>query len=430
MVGAYVNNPATPSGVALSQARALLVCDAAGLRGTAGALVPAVQAWGADASGVLQRFWPGAPTINSFQTAAPSIAVGDWRYRRLLWSVAGASAISVSAHVGTGAPVTIYTGDPTAITSVEWDWFDADPQFQPGSTIVYSLTATGMGGSTTLTITEAAPALPPPLYAPNASSTTSSSTHLDWASAGVIGAVDYVVTRTPGSVTTVSATTNATLTGLAASTAYSFRVNARFRATYTGAVLLSGPQGPARNVTTLAPAETGPANGTYRIEPNTPATYQWGAGQPAGWRSTSDDFFHGDGSSYGSSRGQQGTFFFYTRPSAWSGGLGTKTCSRFQIYLVRQSGTGTTAGTLSRWGVHTYASKPSGAPTVLGSYDAGSLAWGAGAWIDLPTSYGAGLVAATYRGVVWGKVASRYQSADRNPSASTPNGTIIVTIAN
>lgn len=437
MPGINVNHPSTPSGLALVVGHGMWVCDKDGLRGSPGLLVPGTRAWAAQADGSMHQFWPVAPVIVAGPGVGPSVLTpSDWRIVSVGWNAPGATTISITARVGSGTPVVVFTGaNPTfwsAFSRPEWNWFNAGPQFQPGATAVFEMTALNESGSSVASSTVVLPTIPKPAAAPVASSIGSVSCHLDWSASQVVGAVDYVVTRSPGAVTQAFPGTSGLLGGLAPSTSYSFTVYARVRATYTGAPLLASPASAARAVKTLAPVETGPPNGVYQIAPSTPATYQWGqsGGQAAGWRSTSDDFFHGDGSSYGSSRGIQATFFFYARPSAWSAGLGTKTCARFQIYLVRQAGTGDSAGVLCRWGIHGYASKPAGGPGIAAGFDNGALAWNQGAWIDLPVSWGAQIVAAQQRGIVWGYVAGRYMSSQRNPGAGTPNGTIRITIAN
>ncbi len=240
------------------------------------------------------------------------------------------------------------------------------------------------------------------------------------------GAVSYEITHTSDGVIFKETTASAgTITGLHPSSTYTMAVRVIVATSDATHDTSSSGLSASKAVTTSAAPETGPANGTYTFEPASNATWT----QYNDWRSTSDDLYHG---TYSSTNGRQAAFFFYSSrlSAAFPSGLGTKNVTRIQVYMKRLSTGGSSANQSCHWNLHGYTSRPSGTPAFHGDTDAGALAWGEGAWIDLPISWGEYLVNLDYRGISWGDVASRYMIADNSLSLSTPNGTLKITIGN
>jgi hypothetical protein len=416
MPDVHVVDPRTPA--QLSPAAGLWVADAANLKGGGvGILQPIKAAWTRDA-GTWKQIWPTPPKSADLKIL-PATS-GDWRFRQLVIDAPGATSYSISAQVGTATPVVVLTGTNNQVT---WDWFNAGGQFAPGATVTYTVHAINSSGEIVTTWGAALPTVPAPT-ALTVGAITTSSVALSWAP--VPGATKYETLQ--GGVVKGSPVSPAgTVTGLSPSTTYSFTSRAICTPTgYVGAVPTTGPQSTAKTAKTAAPAETGPANGVYRIEPTANATWT----VENGWRPTSDDLYHG---TYSSTNGAQRAFFFFGSALAalFPDGLGTKTVTKFEVYIKRFSSGGSSAGQDCHWAMHKYTSKPSGTPAVFGSLDAGNLAWGDGEWITLSDTWGAYLVDHdVYKGFAWGGVAGRYMSCDSSLGLSTPNGTIRITIGN
>ncbi|CAB4194600.1 hypothetical protein UFOVP1264_55 [uncultured Caudovirales phage] len=194
----------------------------------------------------------------------------------------------------------------------------------------------------------------------------------------------------------------------------------------------------------------GPAAGTYIFHPTSAYTYQKGqsGGQSAGWRSSSDDYYHGNGSIYGSTRGAQYTYFFFGSNAinahlVTNGADATAVAARvskIEIYMKRATAAvGSGDSQRPSFAMHTYGSKPS-TPSFASLWDeytytghqADYLSKGEGNWYVVPPNFLVawrnGLVGGTYDGVVWGDTSSNYMQADRNLSAATPNGTVRITL--
>ena len=403
--------------------RKIWVSDHANLKGAGtGVMQPVTDGWVWDApSASWKRFWPQAPAISSI-----SIGPGaDWR--KVVLSVTADGGVTYFHYVssdGTNAILLPGTANP----SIEVDWFDLDTRFVPGSTLYYYVQVRNTVG-TVSTIGTAILSKPPAPATVTRGTLTYSSVGLSWSA--VPGATSYRIlnAKTGYSLITTTTALSATI-NIGPSTAYSFVVQAVCTPAIAGASSTLSPYSTA--VTFTSPASPGPAPGVYTVRTATNATYQWGlsGGQSPGWRSTADDLYHGDGGSV-STRGQQAGFFFYGSniAAAFPSGLGSRSISKFEILIHRLPTGGSSSGQTCRWNLHSYASRPSGAPTLYSAYDAGSLAWDTAAWIMLPTSWAASLIAGTRRGIAWGKVAGRYMIADSTIAAGSPNGTLRITVA-
>ena len=151
---------------------------------------------------------PPVPVINTFAATPAAIATGA--SSTLSWTVTGATSLSIDGGIGT------VTGSSRTVS--------------PAATTTYTLTATNANGSatrqTTVTVTTVdtqAPSVPTGLAASNL---TTTGVTLTWtASTDNVGVTGYRVFRGTTQIGTPTATTFA-VTGLTASTPYSFTVRA------------------------------------------------------------------------------------------------------------------------------------------------------------------------------------------------------------
>lgn len=151
---------------------------------------------------------PPVPVINTFAATPAAIATGA--SSTLSWTVTGATSLSIDGGIGT------VTGSSRTVS--------------PAATTTYTLTATNANGSATrqtmVTVTTAdtqAPSVPTGLAASNL---TTTGVTLTWnASTDNVGVTGYRVFRGTTQIGTPTATTFA-VTGLTASTPYSFTVRA------------------------------------------------------------------------------------------------------------------------------------------------------------------------------------------------------------
>ncbi len=151
---------------------------------------------------------PPVPVISTFAATPATIATGA--SSTLSWTVTGATSLSIDGGIGT------VTGLSRTVS--------------PVATTTYTLTATNANGSatrqTTVTVTTAdtqAPSVPTGLAASNLATT---GVTLTWnASTDNVGVTGYRVFRGTTQIGTPTATTFA-VTGLTASTPYSFTVRA------------------------------------------------------------------------------------------------------------------------------------------------------------------------------------------------------------
>lgn len=148
----------------------------------------------------------------------------------------------------------------------------------------------------------------------------------------------------------------------------------------------------------------------------------WQAGRPGssdpGWRPEADDWFHGDGYSWGDNAGVQTTCFFYG--SVDFAALAGATVTAFYVWLERAAYGGDPAAVLSRVSLHNHATMPVGEPILGASTDSMSYSRGTGLWAPLPTAWADALIAGDAQGLAWGGVAERYCVAQHTDVGAIP----------
>ena len=388
--------------------------------------------WGYKAGTGWVQVFPITVSIDTFSATSTYLA------NTLTWTTSNSTSVVVKSYnTSTKVFTTLYTGTGTTYTH---------SSLSPETTYTYYLEANGpisptVDGTVTSIITAKTLAVPAPTGLAR-SSLDHDSVVLSWNA--VSGATSYTLvnSKTGANVATGITTTSSTRT-LTPSTSYSFAVRA---------VIGSAVSASSTAITFTSSAKPGPDAGLYTFKTKSASTYQSGetGGQAAGWRPTTDDYYHGNGNAYGSSRGDQTTFFFYyssatgTNPFA---ALKDGTCTKMEVYIQRgPSGSGSSAATVSRWRIHTYNTRPSGTPAFEnyigggGTYGGSTapinndgLSYGEGQWVEIPssirTTWFNAFVAGTMSGIAWGGSTSAYMSAIRNLSAQTPSGTVRITIA-
>jgi hypothetical protein len=397
-----------------------------------GAPTIAKAVWGYKSGTGWVQVYPITVSIDSFSSTSTYLS------NTLSWSTSNSTSVDLKLYdSSTKTFTTLYTGTGDTYTH---------SSLSPETSYEYYLYANGpisplVNGTISSSITAKTSAIPAPTGLTQ-SSLDHDSVVLSWTA--VSGASSYTIinSKTGTDVATGITTASRTLT-LTPSTAYSFAVKA---------VIGSAISPASTSITFTSSAKPGPNAGLYTFKTKSAYTYQSGktGGQAAGWRPVTDDYYHGNGNAYGSSRGDQTTFFFYyssatgTNPFA---ALKDGTCSKMEVYIQRgPSGIGSSAAAVSRWRIHTYNTKPSGTPAFENYIGGGGTYGGStapinndglsfleGQWVEIPssirTTWFNALVAGTMSGVAWGGSTTAYMSAVRNLSAQTPNGTVRITIA-
>lgn len=181
---------------------------------------------------------------------------------------------------------------------------------------------------------------------------------------------------------------------------------------------------------TNAPDNVDP--GVYDFRPE--AIYTWAAGRPGStdpkWLPAQSDWFHGDGFEWGDNNGVQTTFFFFGASNPFHRLYGA-VITKCEVYLSRYSAGGDPGRVLSRLSLHRYASKPDGEPVTTSAVDAGTLARGEAAWVEVPVEWGRQLsIGAFAKGWSWGGVPERYEmSKNLPPDPSSPRiGDVRITV--
>ena len=372
----------------------LSVADGTGTYKTAGGLwvadssgtyKPAVGAWAADSSGTYQRAWPYGPSIQ-----AVSAVQGSPAWSRLTVSVVANSAVLYELYLPGvftdpiyrgNVPSFSFAGAPSNTYRFRWRVYGSDGSFADSQVFTGKIAA-----------------LPAPS---NFRLVAHSSSMLEWQwdpVAGVDGyEIDNMAIFGAPSVGSVPATQlTFTETGLAANTNFSRAVRSRIGFAFSTWSTTQNKK------TDAAP---GPAAGRY-LFPATSA-HAWAPGY-GHWRPSSDGVIHGNGDNWGGSNGNQITLFTYnlTNLHTLHGGRVT----RFQVEIHRDSVAGYSAPQLSHWALGTDVVLPAGPPNLGAQTDAGSLAWGQAAIIDLPVSWGQALIDGAFgaASLNWGGVAGRY----------------------
>lgn len=359
-------------------AQALYVADAGGTWRLANDVLVA------DAAGTWRTSGLGAPAVS-----APTITAGSpaWLKANVSWTAENATSYELQNEDGS---VILTTAATSAI-------IDVNPN------TVYRLKVKAIKGALNSTgpVAQYASSQVP---APSNLRTTGPIAHNDfdllWDA--VSGATGYRVRNAGnGNTAYVAAPSTTYDVDPSPSTAYDYHVRTEIGAYSSGY---------SATIRVVTPREPGPASGEYTYKATAGQTYQTGSGGI--WRATSDGFYHGDGSAYGSTRGKQTGFFFYgaNRFDGLIGGNATK----FEIYMSRRDEAGASAAQSNHFYLHPYTSKPSGDPLndFINSGDYGSLARGEAKWITLPTSWAQKLIDSTSGadGIAWGNVSGRYMN--------------------
>lgn len=392
----------------------------------------AKNVWGYKSGTGWVKVFPITVSIDTFS------ATSTYLSNVLKWTTTNSTSVELKQYnTSTKVFTTLYTGTGTTYTH---------SSLSPETTYTYYLYANGpisstVEGTVDSSITAKTLAIPAPTGLAKAS-LDHDSVVLSWTA--VTGATSYtIINSKTGTNVATGITTTSSTRALTPSTSYSFAVKA---------VIGSSVSPASAAISFTSSAKPGPNAGLYTFKTKTASTYQSGetGGQAAGWRPSTDDYYHGNGNVYGSSRGDQTTFFFYyssatgTNPFA---ALKDGTCSKMEVYIQRgPSGTGSSSAAVSRWRIHTHNTRPSGAPTFENYVGGGGTFGGAtapinndglsfleGQWVEIPSSVRTiwfnALVAGTKSGVAWGGSTAAYMSAVRNLSAQTPSGTVRITIA-
>jgi hypothetical protein len=415
-----ISAPNTFGNMMPANASGLNVVDHANLTGLGkGTFQPVKKGWVWDPS--TQTFMPFWPLLPVF-TGAAITWDADWRFATFSWNAPTAETFDVYTN-------NVLRLDGTVEKSYRFNWFSQG--VPPNSTFPVKVIATNATGDTTLDMgdTVKAPAVPAPAGV-TATDRTQDSVTISWSA--VPGATSYRILDVNNNYELVQATNLAsvTITGLTPSTAHSWCV----------VTVADNPDGIVYRsdrtaVVTFNTRAWGLTPGVYEIQPAGNATWQRGlvGGQAAGWRPTTDPLFHGDEN--GDNRETQTSFFFYgTRfTTRFPDGLGSATVTKVEVYLARGSDVGNSGKVLSHWMQHPFTSNPGTNPmdNTTPGIDAGDLAWGEAAWIELPVAWGANLINQEVgkAGIAWGDTDFRYMRASSNLSLAIPNGTLRITVA-
>ena len=323
---------------------------------------------------------------------------------------------------GTATDYTLFeAGSSVSLVTGPFKTFEYEGQ--PDTRYDFRLETETLTGTRALALTAYTASLPAP-SGRSVSDVTSTSLQLSWQQ--VLGATNYEIANVASDYAIVNTTssTEVDITGLAPRTRYSFAVR-----TVRGSV-----RSPWSTPVTITTSDSGLVTaGVYTFTPTGVAV--WRSGRPGSttpsWRPTADDYYHGDGWVWGDASGQQTTYVFYGSPNPFvsivEGGV-----TKLEAYVGRAASGGDPGTILSHWALHPYASKPSGEPTPNDSeYDAGLLARGESAWVELPVAWAESLVTnGSHKGIAWGGVPDRYQVTTNSPAPEPPVfGTLRFTVA-
>jgi hypothetical protein len=323
---------------------------------------------------------------------------------------------------GTATDYTLFEAD-SSVSLINGPFKTYEYEGQPDTRYDFRLETETITGTRALALTAYTASLPAP-SGRAASDVTSTSVQLSWQP--VLGATSYEIANvaTDYSVISTTASTSVSITGLVPRTRNSFAVR----------TVLGSVRSPWSSPLTVTTSDSGLVTaGVYTFAPTGIAV--WREGRPGSttpsWRPTADDYYHGDGWVWGDASGQQTTYMFYGSPNPFlsivGGGI-----TKLEVYADRAVSGGDPGTVLSHWSLHSYPSKPAGEPTPNDSeYDAGLLARGEAAWLELPVSWAQSLITnGSHKGIAWGGVPDRYQVSTNFPTPAPPVfGTLRFTVA-
>lgn len=351
------------------------------------------NAWIAKSDGSFAQVWPVNVAVQSFAAAKGS---PSWSKVALTWSALNAVKVEVRL---TGTSTVLYSGTGSSFTY----------SGLPGVTYKFTLRVYGAGSSfvDSNSVTVILDSMPAPATFRHGT-VSSSGTSYTWA--GVAGAdgyevVDTAVSGNPVRGSVGSGVLTFTENGLGPlSTTYKRGVRAK----------LGNSRSPISNqVSFTTPNPSITPKGTYFFKAVSMDVFSHGKNA---WRGGAGGFVHGDGDNWSPGFGVNTTFFFYdlSELQAINGRV-----VGFGIRIKRDKVAGYSSPQGGHFYVHTYGTRPSGAPVYTGNAnaDAGSWAWGQDLLVSLPIAWGQAIVDNGYgsKGIAFGGVYPRYM---RGPALS------------
>jgi hypothetical protein len=374
------------------------------IAGPDGTFKPVRNAWVADDTERYQQFWPTNTEVEAFTAVKGMLGLRTYSSVTLAWTVWNAAKIELRL-VGVTKPVytvnqPVPTGNPVTDELNLMGWLGTTLSgLVPGKTYRYQLTAYGAGGSTVLSdiVSVTLDKLPAPAAFVRSGGTAFGS-YYTWNP--VDGADGYEIVDVANLALPVKDTVTVPTgleTGQLANTVYSRAVRAKL-GTVKSAL--------SAKITYTTPKAPGTAPGGYPFQAT--GFDVWAPGW-SGWRGDGNGIIHGNGDNFGGNNGDNATFFFYDVAAirALSGRV-----TGFGVRLKRDTSAGYSSPQLSRWWLHTYTSRPGGAPvyTANATIDSGWSAWGDDELLALPIGWGQAFIDGAFDvcGLVWGGVPGRY----------------------
>lgn len=360
--------------------------------------------WVAVGNESYQQFWPTNTEIEAFTVTRGVRGLRSWNSVTVSWTVFNASKIELRL-VGVTKPVysavrPVLTGRAEVDTVKIASWAGTTlTGLVPGQTYRYQLTAYGADGSVLSDIVSVTlDKLPAPANFKRTGGTAFGS-YYTWSPVDGADGYEIVDTANPALPVKDAVTAPTGLeTGQLANTAYSRAVRAKVGSVKSAL---------SAKISYTTPKAAGSPLGMYAF--HAVDFDVWAPGWQ-GWRGNGNGIIHGNGDNFGGNNGDNATFFFYDVAAvrALSGRV-----TGFGVVLRRDSAAGYSAPQLSRWWLHTYTSRPGGAPayTQNATVDSGWSAWGEEQLCFLPIGWGQALIDGAFDacGLVWGGVPARYQ---------------------
>jgi len=297
-------------------------------------------------------------------------------------------------------------------------------------------TSTVETGSVAQTITVNLDQLPAPTFAPVIADKSDVGATITWTGT-YAGATSYnIVDFNSGNVYASGVASGATITGLTINSTYTIVLQAN-----VGGV--ASPNGLPTTFTTDTFV-----NGIFPVSPKQVYTQFQSYYNSTSWTSTGN-YYHGDGTSYGAQPGVYYSYFYYGA-NALSGIPTEGTWSQAEVYFKRSTTIGPSFGfiniTLHKYTTHSSSNTISTSASYTAATPADKSGWwqyltnafskNEAIWVTLPTEWIALLKAGTYKGITIGGIdpgnlssASYYMMFDRDlGGSSTVNGQLRFTV--